>query len=40
MRLTLTKGLHHFSISFESSDENMNGEINQAMLDCVRLISC
>ncbi|MGN6194072.1 MAG: hypothetical protein ACTHOB_03985, partial [Ginsengibacter sp.] len=38
MKLSLTKGLHHFSISFESWNENMNGEINQAMLDCVRLI--
>jgi len=38
-KLSLTKGLHHFSISFESWNENMNGEINQAMLDCVRLIS-
>jgi hypothetical protein len=37
-KLSLTKGLHHFSISFESWNENMNGEINQAMLDCVRLI--
>jgi hypothetical protein len=38
MKLSLTKGLHHFSISFESWNENMNGEINEAMLDCVRLI--
>jgi len=38
MRLTLTKGLHHFSISFESWNENMNEEINQAMLDCIRLL--
>ena len=38
MKVSLTKGLHHFSISFESWNENMNGEINQAMLDCVRLI--
>ena len=36
LKLPLTKGLHHFSISFENWNENMNGEINQAMLDCVR----
>jgi hypothetical protein len=34
----LTKGLHHFSIRYEVSNENMNGDINQAMLDCIRLI--
>ena len=38
MKLPLTKGLHHLSLTFESWNENMNGEINQAMLDCVRLI--
>ena len=38
LKLKLTKGMHHFSISFESWNENMNVEINQAMLDCVRLI--
>ena len=38
LKLKLTKGMRHFSISFESWNENMNVEINQAMLDCVRLI--
>ena len=38
LKLPLTKGLHHVSISFENWNENMNGDINQAMLDCVRLI--
>jgi len=38
MKVALAKGLHHFKISFENWNENMNGEINQAMLDCVRLI--
>ena len=38
LKLPLTKGLHHISISFEPWNENMNGDINQAMLDYVRLI--
>jgi hypothetical protein len=38
LKMSLTKGLHHVTISFEDWNENMNGEINQAMLDCVRLI--
>ncbi|MEO6894762.1 MAG: amylo-alpha-1,6-glucosidase, partial [Ginsengibacter sp.] len=38
LNLNLAKGLHHVSITFESWNENMNGDINQAMLDCVRLI--
>jgi len=38
LKLSLTKGLHHVTISFENWNENMNGDINQAMLDCVRLI--
>jgi hypothetical protein len=38
MKVALAKGLHHVEISFENWNENMNGEINQAMLDCVRLI--
>jgi hypothetical protein len=33
----LTKGKHTLTISFEPSNENMNGEINQAMLDAVYL---
>ncbi|MEO8820256.1 MAG: amylo-alpha-1,6-glucosidase, partial [Ginsengibacter sp.] len=38
LKVSLKKGLHHFAISFENWNENMNGDINQAMLDCVRLI--
>lgn len=38
VKLHLTKGLHHLSITFENWNENMNGEINQAILDCVRLV--
>ena len=34
----LTKGTHEFQLSFEDWNENMNGEINQAMLDYLRLI--
>ncbi|KIO76361.1 glycogen debranching protein [Pedobacter lusitanus] len=34
----LKKGQHEFSLSFEDWNENMNGEINQAMLDYLRLI--
>ncbi len=33
----LTKGKHKLTISFDPSNENMNGEINQAMLDAVFL---
>lgn len=33
----LTAGKHTLNISFEPSNENMNGEINQAMLDAVYL---
>jgi hypothetical protein len=38
LELPLTKGLHHITISFEPWNENMNGDINQAMLDYVRLV--
>ncbi|HEY5370216.1 MAG TPA: amylo-alpha-1,6-glucosidase [Hanamia sp.] len=38
LEIPLTKGIHHFSISFESWNENMNGDINQAMLDCMRIV--
>lgn len=33
----LSKGKHQISISFEPSNENMNGEINQAMLDAINI---
>jgi hypothetical protein len=38
LKLKLTKGLHHITISFENWNENMNIDVNQAMLDCVRVI--
>jgi hypothetical protein len=34
----LSEGTHQISISFEDWNENMNGEINQAMLDYLRVI--
>ncbi|WP_232324613.1 MGH1-like glycoside hydrolase domain-containing protein [Pedobacter cryoconitis] len=34
----LTTGTHEFQLSLEDWNENMNGEINQAMLDYLRLI--
>lgn len=34
----LSRGKHQFSLSFEHWNENMNGEINQAMLDYLRVI--
>jgi hypothetical protein len=38
LKIHLSKGVHQFSISLESWNENMNGEVNEAMLDCARLI--
>lgn len=35
---SLKKGSHVLTISFEPFDENMNGAINQAMIDCVRVM--
>ncbi|MBB3188142.1 MGH1-like glycoside hydrolase domain-containing protein [Microbacter margulisiae] len=35
VQVSLTKGQHQIVLSFEPSDENMNGAINQAMLDCM-----
>ncbi len=35
LAVRLSKGKHQILISFEASNENMNGEINQAMLDAV-----
>jgi hypothetical protein len=37
-KVYLTKGNHTISLSFEDFDDNMNGEINQAMIDYVRII--
>lgn len=36
-KVFLTKGEHVISISLEDANENMNGEINQAMIDFVRV---
>jgi hypothetical protein len=38
LQLELTKGSHQLRLSFERWNENMNGEINQAMLDYLRVI--
>lgn len=35
MQMKLTEGKHQLSISFEPANENMNGEINQAMPDAL-----
>ncbi len=35
VHVKLKKGKHQIKLSFEPSNENMNGEINQAMLDAV-----
>jgi len=37
LKVPLTKGEHVISISLEDVNENMNGEINQAMIDFVRI---
>lgn len=39
LKVQLKKGVHHIAITYEDWNENMNGDINQAMLDCVRLIA-
>jgi hypothetical protein len=35
VKVSLSKGKHNITLSFKPSNENMNGEINQAMLDNV-----
>ena len=37
VQLQLNKGKHIFSISFEDFNDNMNGEVNAAMLDFLRI---
>ncbi|MEJ6979068.1 glycogen debranching protein [Pedobacter sp. P351] len=37
-KVKLEKGLHRLALTYELSNENMNGDINQAMLDYVRII--
>jgi len=34
----LSKGVHQFTLTFEDWNENMNGAVNQAMLDYLRII--
>lgn len=38
VKLKLTKGKHMLTLEFKEANQNMNGEINQAMLDYLRLI--
>jgi len=38
LQLQLTRGSHQLKLSFEPWNENMNGEVNQAMLDYLRVI--
>ncbi|MEI6948638.1 hypothetical protein V9K67_15700 [Paraflavisolibacter sp. H34] len=38
VQTTLSKGRHTLSLSFEPYNENMNGDINEALLDYVRII--
>lgn len=38
LKVKLAKGEHIITVSLEDFNENMNGEINQAMIDCLRII--
>ena len=38
IKIPLTKGSHIINLAFEDFDDNMNGEINQAMIDHLRII--
>jgi len=38
VKVKLYKGTHNVSLQFKGPNENMNGEINQAMIDCLRII--
>lgn len=38
VKVNLKKGKHVISLQFKEANENMNGEINQAMVDYVRLV--
>ncbi|MBL0135020.1 MAG: glycogen debranching protein [Chitinophagaceae bacterium] len=37
LKVFLAKGKHSISLSFEEVNENMNGVVNQAMVDCLRV---
>ncbi|MCX2739750.1 alpha-L-rhamnosidase-related protein [Pontibacter anaerobius] len=38
VEVPLQKGSHTFTLSFEPHNENMNGEVNQAMVDYMRVV--
>ncbi|HAL83810.1 MAG TPA: hypothetical protein DCO83_17520 [Mucilaginibacter sp.] len=38
VKVRLQKGSHILSLQFKEANENMNGDINEAMIDNVRLI--
>ena len=38
VKVPLTKGTHQIVLSFEPHNENMNGEVNQAMIDYMRVV--
>jgi len=38
VKLYLSKGRHTLSLLFKDFDDNMNGSINRAMIDFVRII--
>lgn len=38
IKLQLSKGRHSIALCFENFNENMNGKVNQAMLDCLRVL--
>lgn len=38
VKIKLSKGRHVVTLQFKSANENMNGDINQAMVDCLRII--
>jgi hypothetical protein len=38
VKIALKKGKHIVSLQFKDADENMNGEINQAMVDYLRVV--
>ncbi|CAN5194324.1 hypothetical protein BH09BAC6_BH09BAC6_10000 [soil metagenome] len=39
VKVHLSKGTHHISLKFNEANENMNGDINQAMIDNIRVIN-
>lgn len=37
IRLRLTKGMHNITLAYEPANENMNGDVNEAMVDYLRV---